>query len=750
MVAGESDSRIQTALVAKWPEPIDVKDGIFVPGKVEKWSRELTAALRTRGLLESLRTRAPSIEELCDQFPNEDVDVVVELYDDITIERKRHLETVADNLPSVVLYSSMTMSDQLRFNALASEGAGDQLYAMVMELCDISCGRAQDRLQTKYVEVALQPSDSVARVISQIELKWWLFKHNRMYCHNNSDTRNDLEGVRQMLLMLSKGPQAFSVQATLELPQLSAVTCPDANAWMKARTDHLLRYGEQLMTTMPGALHAALPGAGEGDKLSDKTVQNFDTRANLDKEAACYAMADVSQVADETFWKNAGFSHDVNEYNSCCWVKGCKGPVCIIKSSESVGGPTSKFGESKWSKLRVGWLIQELRDFHKKNPTFDFKIPSKDYRLPPINYSGKNPARSMSTPGGKGKGGNQSRGGGGRGRGRGGFGGWMLPEAPEDADGVDGVDGLLAVVADHSIDDGEDATELMVGRAKAPATPAAFLGALCMMYPGPVPQAGSDLSSSGSSVSSSASQAVVASPLPAQQFSPDRVSRVRQRHVSEAGASVSPVHSELRSRVGARMAELTSSGLRSVDGADHDTGAGTGIPLEPTKRAVVEPVVQNAPAKSSTRHARRELVYPSRAAAVGGFCRQFACFMLVIAVSLIVGACCALGGPMNAGCAVSRYSMGNGSATVNRVLHAVCDGAHVASSWQTSVADAEVESLRAEVAALEAARQTADEERRQVESMLQVANDLSKASRLAAQRAEEDAQDGEGNRRERA
>ena len=50
MVAGESDPRIQTALVAKWPEAIDVKDGIFVPGKVEKWRRELTAALRTRGL----------------------------------------------------------------------------------------------------------------------------------------------------------------------------------------------------------------------------------------------------------------------------------------------------------------------------------------------------------------------------------------------------------------------------------------------------------------------------------------------------------------------------------------------------------------------------------------------------------------------------------------------------------------------------------------------------------------------------
>ena len=164
------------------------------------------------------------------------------------------------------------MSDQLRFNALASAGKGDELYRMIVELCDITCGRAQDRLQQKNVEVTLQPSDSVSRVISQIELKWWLFKHNRMYCHNNLDTGNDLEGVRQMLLMLGKGPPAFAVQATLELPQLSPVLCPDATAWMKARTDHLLRYGEQLMTqfSSAGALHAALPEDPNGTKIVER------------------------------------------------------------------------------------------------------------------------------------------------------------------------------------------------------------------------------------------------------------------------------------------------------------------------------------------------------------------------------------------------------------------------------------------------------------------------------------------------
>ena len=131
MVAGDSDPRIQSALVAKWPEPIDVRDGIFIPGRVEKWNRELTAALRTRGLLESLRTRAPTVEELCDQFPNGHIDDFVAAFDMMATERQSHLENVADNLPAVVLYSSMSMSEQMRFNELASAGKGDELYAMI-------------------------------------------------------------------------------------------------------------------------------------------------------------------------------------------------------------------------------------------------------------------------------------------------------------------------------------------------------------------------------------------------------------------------------------------------------------------------------------------------------------------------------------------------------------------------------------------------------------------------------------------
>ena len=87
MVASESETRIQTSLVAKWPEAIDVKDGIFIPSRVEKWHRELTSALRTRALYVELTLRAPTIEDLCDQFPNEHVDDIMLAFDEMLIER---------------------------------------------------------------------------------------------------------------------------------------------------------------------------------------------------------------------------------------------------------------------------------------------------------------------------------------------------------------------------------------------------------------------------------------------------------------------------------------------------------------------------------------------------------------------------------------------------------------------------------------------------------------------------------------
>ena len=247
VAGGEHAPRVVTSLVSKWPEPFDMEHDIFVPGKVEKFLRELTSALRTRQLFEVLRRRPPSLQAMVLDYPNEDVSFIMEVYDSMMDDRVAALSMVADNLPSVIKYSSLSMSDQLILNTLSSQGDGVGLYTFLLEQTDITSGRSQDKLRDKFVECVLHPSDSVTRVIAQIDLKWWLFKHNLLYCASNTDTRNDLEGIRTILRMLIAGPPAFAVQASLELPSISAVTAPDANAWIKARTDHIQRFGPEFV-----------------------------------------------------------------------------------------------------------------------------------------------------------------------------------------------------------------------------------------------------------------------------------------------------------------------------------------------------------------------------------------------------------------------------------------------------------------------------------------------------------------------
>ena len=84
MVASDSDPRIQSALVAKWPEPIDVRNGIFIPGRVEKWSRELTIAMTIAMALTIAMPSACNVDtqqsrartEVCDNDSIHDIDRV--------------------------------------------------------------------------------------------------------------------------------------------------------------------------------------------------------------------------------------------------------------------------------------------------------------------------------------------------------------------------------------------------------------------------------------------------------------------------------------------------------------------------------------------------------------------------------------------------------------------------------------------------------------------------------------------------
>ena len=47
--------------------------------------------------------------------------------------------------------------------------------------------------------------------------------------------------------------------------------------------------------------------------------------------------------------------------------------------------------------------------------------------------------------------------------------------------------------------------------------------------------------------------------------------------------------------------------------------------------------------------------------------------VILVAASLLVGACAALGGPATASCMAARYGVGDGAGKVSRMIELVCD-----------------------------------------------------------------------------
>ena len=63
------NQRLDASLVAKWPDPIDIVNDIFIPGKTEAFKTQYTAALASRNLLFVVRERALTYQEIANANP---------------------------------------------------------------------------------------------------------------------------------------------------------------------------------------------------------------------------------------------------------------------------------------------------------------------------------------------------------------------------------------------------------------------------------------------------------------------------------------------------------------------------------------------------------------------------------------------------------------------------------------------------------------------------------------------------------
>ena len=115
--------------------------------------------MRSRNLYGPLVYRAPTLQGIAEDNPDEDAEAVCHTFDSIMDDRRQCFSTVADNLPRVVKYSSLSMQQQLRLNELSAAGNGLELYVMIGKLVDITSGRVQDKLRVKFDEVKVHPTD---------------------------------------------------------------------------------------------------------------------------------------------------------------------------------------------------------------------------------------------------------------------------------------------------------------------------------------------------------------------------------------------------------------------------------------------------------------------------------------------------------------------------------------------------------------------------------------------------------------
>ena len=61
LVSPYQTRKLVASLTSNWPESIDTKSDLLIPGKVDKWKAGLIAALKTRDLWTTLTELPPTI-----------------------------------------------------------------------------------------------------------------------------------------------------------------------------------------------------------------------------------------------------------------------------------------------------------------------------------------------------------------------------------------------------------------------------------------------------------------------------------------------------------------------------------------------------------------------------------------------------------------------------------------------------------------------------------------------------------------
>ena len=116
------------------------------------------------------------------------------------------------------------------------------IWEFIAQAVDLRFGVVQDKLQVKYDNLRVSPTDSVAAVAQQVDLKWFFFKHHTLY--NVATEFDRREGIRAILKMLLDGPGNIATEAILALSQVDMFPLSEplsADQWVSKRLENYKR-----------------------------------------------------------------------------------------------------------------------------------------------------------------------------------------------------------------------------------------------------------------------------------------------------------------------------------------------------------------------------------------------------------------------------------------------------------------------------------------------------------------------------
>ena len=164
MITGGGITRLDSALLAPWPEPIDKKVDIYIPGKVEAYKAALKQALASRQLLAVIIERPPTLHDISLANPGADATDLQEAFDSLTNARLKATFDMANLLPRLVKPESLTYVETKDLSTLVELGDGIAIHDFIQRSIDLRYGAVQDKLRQKYSDMKVTPTDDIATV----------------------------------------------------------------------------------------------------------------------------------------------------------------------------------------------------------------------------------------------------------------------------------------------------------------------------------------------------------------------------------------------------------------------------------------------------------------------------------------------------------------------------------------------------------------------------------------------------------